>query len=219
MAKSCWRKTMVSLPLVFAATKQRWVWNWKQTMAQFYTCLSWRKGRTEYPTILAACRFTRATHSQVRMKQKEHVTLCTKIECFLFLIFLHLHWMLETNTVYLTPLLQSISTRCKENHPCGNFIFRPPENPVLKLFLSSCLSGDDPEYLITGTHAYPSGPGKHAINWSLRLGCSSVISVFVPVPPQPPSGVALTADTKIHRNPSEGGVHSVALALPPSQAR
>uniref|UniRef100_A0A8C3A7A2 Pleiotropic regulator 1 n=1 Tax=Cyclopterus lumpus TaxID=8103 RepID=A0A8C3A7A2_CYCLU len=50
--------------------------------------------------------------------------------------------------------------------------------------------GDDPEYLITGTHAYPSGPG-----------------------------VALTADTKMHRNPSEGGVHSMALALPPSQAR
>ncbi|XP_024292434.1 pleiotropic regulator 1 [Oncorhynchus tshawytscha] len=50
--------------------------------------------------------------------------------------------------------------------------------------------GDDPEYLITGTHAYPSGPG-----------------------------VALTADTQIHRNPSEGGVHAMALALPPSQAR
>uniref|UniRef100_A0A672IGC0 Pleiotropic regulator 1 n=1 Tax=Salarias fasciatus TaxID=181472 RepID=A0A672IGC0_SALFA len=32
-------------------------------------------------------------------------------------------------------------------------------------------------------------------------------------------GVALTADTKLHRNPSEGGVHSMALALPPSQAR
>uniref|UniRef100_A0A8C5E096 Pleiotropic regulator 1 n=1 Tax=Gouania willdenowi TaxID=441366 RepID=A0A8C5E096_GOUWI len=42
--------------------------------------------------------------------------------------------------------------------------------------------GDDPEYLITGTHAYPSGPG-----------------------------VTLTADTKMHRNPSEGGVTSVAL--------
>lgn len=33
------------------------------------------------------------------------------------------------------------------------------------------------------------------------------------------TGVALTADTKMHRNPSEGGVHSMALALPPSQAR
>uniref|UniRef100_A0A674NLR9 Pleiotropic regulator 1 n=1 Tax=Takifugu rubripes TaxID=31033 RepID=A0A674NLR9_TAKRU len=51
-------------------------------------------------------------------------------------------------------------------------------------------SGDDPEYLITGTHAYPSGPG-----------------------------LALTADTKVHRNPSEAGVHSMALALPPSQAK
>ncbi|KAI4786559.1 hypothetical protein KUCAC02_037044, partial [Chaenocephalus aceratus] len=50
--------------------------------------------------------------------------------------------------------------------------------------------GDDPEYLIAGTHAYPSGPG-----------------------------VALTADTKIHRNPSEGGINSLALVLPPSQAR
>uniref|UniRef100_A0A8C9XIT4 Pleiotropic regulator 1 n=1 Tax=Sander lucioperca TaxID=283035 RepID=A0A8C9XIT4_SANLU len=50
--------------------------------------------------------------------------------------------------------------------------------------------GDDPDYLITGTHAYPSGPG-----------------------------VALTADTTMHRNPSEGGIHSMALALPPSQAR
>ncbi|XP_045070071.1 pleiotropic regulator 1 [Coregonus clupeaformis] len=50
--------------------------------------------------------------------------------------------------------------------------------------------GDDPEYLITGTHAYPSAPG-----------------------------VALTVDTQIHRNPSEGGVHAMALALPPSQAR
>ncbi|XP_014823759.1 PREDICTED: pleiotropic regulator 1 isoform X2 [Poecilia mexicana] len=49
---------------------------------------------------------------------------------------------------------------------------------------------DEAEYLITGTHAYPSGPG-----------------------------VALTADTKMHRNPSEGGVISMALALPPSQVR
>uniref|UniRef100_A0A674C4I7 Pleiotropic regulator 1 n=1 Tax=Salmo trutta TaxID=8032 RepID=A0A674C4I7_SALTR len=31
--------------------------------------------------------------------------------------------------------------------------------------------------------------------------------------------VALTADTQIHRNPSEAGVHAMALALPPSQAR
>uniref|UniRef100_A0A667WIL1 Pleiotropic regulator 1 n=1 Tax=Myripristis murdjan TaxID=586833 RepID=A0A667WIL1_9TELE len=33
------------------------------------------------------------------------------------------------------------------------------------------------------------------------------------------SRVALTADTKVHRMPSEGGVQSLALALPPSQAR
>ncbi|CAL1600992.1 unnamed protein product [Knipowitschia caucasica] len=50
--------------------------------------------------------------------------------------------------------------------------------------------GEEAEYLITGTHAYPSGPG-----------------------------VALTAETKLHRNPSEAGVQTVALALPPSQAR
>ncbi|TWW58837.1 Pleiotropic regulator 1 [Takifugu flavidus] len=56
--------------------------------------------------------------------------------------------------------------------------------------LSYAQTGDDPEYLITGTHAYPSGPG-----------------------------LALTADTKVHRNPSEAGVHSMALALPPSQAK
>ncbi|KAG7237071.1 hypothetical protein INR49_032816 [Caranx melampygus] len=62
--------------------------------------------------------------------------------------------------------------------------------PGSMLSQQSYTQPDDPEYLITGTHAYPSGPG-----------------------------VALTADTKMHRNPSEGGVHSMALALPPSQAR
>uniref|UniRef100_A0A669EN48 Pleiotropic regulator 1 n=1 Tax=Oreochromis niloticus TaxID=8128 RepID=A0A669EN48_ORENI len=60
----------------------------------------------------------------------------------------------------------------------------------LKTFWEYYVSGEDPEYLITGTHAYPSGPG-----------------------------VALTADTKMHRNPSDTGVHSMALVLPPSQAR
>ncbi|KAK3507747.1 hypothetical protein QTP70_035010, partial [Hemibagrus guttatus] len=48
----------------------------------------------------------------------------------------------------------------------------------------------DPEYLITGTHPYPSAPG-----------------------------VALTADTQLQKMPSEAAVHSMALALPPSQAR
>lgn len=47
-----------------------------------------------------------------------------------------------------------------------------------------------PDYLVTGTHPYPSAPG-----------------------------VALTADTQIQKMPSEAGVHSMALALPPSQAR
>uniref|UniRef100_A0A3B4V2J6 Pleiotropic regulator 1 n=1 Tax=Seriola dumerili TaxID=41447 RepID=A0A3B4V2J6_SERDU len=32
------------------------------------------------------------------------------------------------------------------------------------------------------------------------------------------TGVALTTDTKMHRNPSDGGIHSMALALPPSQS-
>lgn len=47
-----------------------------------------------------------------------------------------------------------------------------------------------PEYQITGTHPYPSGPG-----------------------------LALTADTQMQKMPSEGGVHALTLALPPSQAR
>uniref|UniRef100_A0A671MDY7 Pleiotropic regulator 1-like n=1 Tax=Sinocyclocheilus anshuiensis TaxID=1608454 RepID=A0A671MDY7_9TELE len=47
-----------------------------------------------------------------------------------------------------------------------------------------------PDYLVTGTHAYPSAPG-----------------------------VALTADTQMQKMPSEAGVHSMALALPPAQAR
>ena len=82
-----------------------------------------------------------------------------------------------------------------------------------------CLSGDDPEYLIAGTHAYPSGPGKYnsVILTKLRA-CSGVVLVFIPAFFLL-TGVALTADTKMHRNPSEGGVHSMALALPPSQAR
>ncbi|XP_029412618.1 pleiotropic regulator 1 isoform X2 [Nannospalax galili] len=49
--------------------------------------------------------------------------------------------------------------------------------------------GQDVEYLVTGTHPYPPGPG-----------------------------VALTADTKIQRMPSESAAQSLAVALP-SQAR
>ncbi|XP_077479734.1 pleiotropic regulator 1 [Stigmatopora argus] len=64
----------------------------------------------------------------------------------------------------------------------------PSNNMQLQLGYTQPIS-DEPDYMITGTHAYPSGPG-----------------------------VALTADTKVHRNPSEAGVHSMALALPPSQA-
>lgn len=88
-----------------------------------------------------------------------------------------------------------------------------------------CVLEDDPEYLITGTHAYPSGPGKNSAiiltklnlsNFSRPTNCTIVAS-FTPVFHS--TGVALTADTKMHRNPSEGGVHSMALALPPSQAR
>lgn len=94
-------------------------------MVQFYTCLSWRKGKTESHSFLAACMATRATHSQVRMKQTLHVSLSMifKLLCNLF------------SCCFLWTL----------NH--------------------FCLSGDVPEYLITGTHAYPSGPGKYyAIN-------------------------------------------------------
>ncbi|XP_060102601.1 pleiotropic regulator 1 [Heteronotia binoei] len=50
--------------------------------------------------------------------------------------------------------------------------------------------GEDNEYLITGTHPYPPGPG-----------------------------VALTADTKIQRMPSESAAQSLAVALPPSQSK
>ncbi|XP_016145068.1 pleiotropic regulator 1-like [Sinocyclocheilus grahami] len=52
------------------------------------------------------------------------------------------------------------------------------------------LSDASPDYLVTGTHPYPSAPG-----------------------------VALTADTQMQKMPSEAGVHSMALALPPAQAR
>ncbi|NXC16228.1 PLRG1 regulator, partial [Corythaeola cristata] len=50
--------------------------------------------------------------------------------------------------------------------------------------------GQELEYLITGTHPYPPGPG-----------------------------VALTADTKVQRMPSESAAQSLAVALPASQAR
>ncbi|XP_068845775.1 pleiotropic regulator 1 isoform X1 [Capricornis sumatraensis] len=50
--------------------------------------------------------------------------------------------------------------------------------------------GQEVEYLVTGTHPYPPGPG-----------------------------VALTADTKIQRMPSESAAQSLAVALPASQAR
>ncbi|XP_001375689.2 pleiotropic regulator 1 isoform X2 [Monodelphis domestica] len=50
--------------------------------------------------------------------------------------------------------------------------------------------GQEIEYLVTGTHPYPPGPG-----------------------------VALTADTKIQRMPSESAAQSLAVALPPSQSR
>ncbi|MEE6461198.1 hypothetical protein FKM82_001228 [Ascaphus truei] len=50
--------------------------------------------------------------------------------------------------------------------------------------------GLDSEYMVTGTHPYPSGPG-----------------------------VALTADTQVQRMPSESAAQSLALALPPSQSR
>ncbi|NWI67491.1 PLRG1 regulator, partial [Todus mexicanus] len=50
--------------------------------------------------------------------------------------------------------------------------------------------GQELEYLITGTHPYPPGPG-----------------------------VALTADTKVQRMPSESAAQSLAVALPASQSR
>ncbi|XP_067847781.1 pleiotropic regulator 1 [Heptranchias perlo] len=50
--------------------------------------------------------------------------------------------------------------------------------------------GQESEYIITGTHPYPSGPG-----------------------------VALTADTQVQKIPTEAGTQALAIALPPSQAR
>ncbi|GAA6097785.1 pleiotropic regulator 1, partial [Tachysurus ichikawai] len=63
---------------------------------------------------------------------------------------------------------------------------------ALDLYSSSGYTSaeSDPEYLITGPHPYPSAPG-----------------------------VALTADTQLQKMPSEAAVHSLALALPASQAR
>lgn len=44
------------------------------------------------------------------------------------------------------------------------------------------LPGDDPDYLITGTHAYPSGPGKiNTIIWTKLRAFSRVIIVVIPV--------------------------------------
>uniref|UniRef100_A0AAR2K4M8 Pleiotropic regulator 1 n=1 Tax=Pygocentrus nattereri TaxID=42514 RepID=A0AAR2K4M8_PYGNA len=65
-----------------------------------------------------------------------------------------------------------------------------PLNPSDPIDSSGYLPADDAEYLITGTHPYPPAPG-----------------------------VALTADTQLQKMPSEAGVQSMALALPPSQAR
>lgn len=40
-------------------------------------------------------------------------------------------------------------------------------------FFPKCLSGDDPDYLITGTHPYPSGPGKYnAIDLTKLHACN-----------------------------------------------
>lgn len=50
---------------------------------------------------------------------------------------------LELSKLPLDPFSIFLLLRCRPVHV---FVF----------------SGDDPEYLITGTHAYPSGPGKYA---------------------------------------------------------
>ncbi len=80
---------------------------------------------------------------------------------------------------------------------------------------------DGPDYLVTGTHLYPSAPGKSkSENAELKLIAQNcifqrgLIMYFLMF-----SGVALTADTQIQTMPSEASVHSMALALPPSQAR
>lgn len=58
--------------LVFAATRWRWVWNWKRITAQFYTCRSWKKW-TEWRSFPAVCSANRASRSRVRDKQTLHL--------------------------------------------------------------------------------------------------------------------------------------------------
>lgn len=76
-----------------------------------------------------------------------------------------------------------------------------------------------PDYFVTGTHPYPSAPGKSKsenLDAELKLIAQNFFPIIYILMF---SGVALTADTQLQTMPSEAGVHSMALALPPSQAR
>lgn len=52
---------------------------------------------------------------------------------------------------------------------------------VIYVVLLNTDAGEDPEYLIAGTHAYPSGPGKYTSNLTNLHACSSIIPVFISV--------------------------------------
>uniref|UniRef100_A0A8B9H7U1 Pleiotropic regulator 1 n=1 Tax=Astyanax mexicanus TaxID=7994 RepID=A0A8B9H7U1_ASTMX len=122
-----------------------------------------------------------------------------RITLFLFTVFMHLGIMFSstslTHCFWIT--FHKIKMAAKLRAEYGPVLHMP----VLKEVRGKPLNSSDPldnlgypnissEYLITGTHPYPSAPG-----------------------------VALTADTGLQKIPSEAGVQSMALALPPSQTR
>lgn len=160
------------------------MWNWKQNTGLFYTCLSWRRWKTEPCSILATCRASRDTHSQVRT-----IVLHLRNGCTPPLTF---RGMDCTCTLY-NPSLQSMKRRWETKIHAGilfsglqkaQFDFATPGIvwrqfsyfPEYWSIFTHCVSGEDPEYLITGTHAYPSGPGKYIILIK-QLAYSSVIPV------------------------------------------
>ncbi|KAM9331286.1 pleiotropic regulator 1 isoform 2-T2 [Gastrophryne carolinensis] len=84
----------------------------------------------------------------------------------------------EYGPVLHMPTLKETRDKSQQLAICGSFDHY------------SAHQGIESEYMVTGTHPYPSGPG-----------------------------VALTADTQVQRMPSESAAQSLALALPPSQSR
>ncbi|XP_055491277.1 pleiotropic regulator 1 [Leucoraja erinacea] len=81
----------------------------------------------------------------------------------------------EYSPVLHMPILKEIKEKCAQSYNHGHYTIN---------------QGQEPEYVITGTHPYPSGPG-----------------------------VALTADTQVQKMPSEASSRALALIVPPSKAR